>query len=617
MFTGTGSPVASERFDRADLDVPQQDVTVYADLDASLGSINLELASEGSYQGYAGACLIFQVQPGGTTAFYERQANQILHGVVGPTLPAGGRVRLRLRKGDEFTSRLHFDGLVAGAWADDLFVYDVADDRPYRGLEIAASNYYGGGGAIRRLTIVRELPAATFTLAKAPGRSMDDQVFQRGPDDTAAIPLRVLYRLPRGGRAEVQVVRSATGEILPGFEFAAHPFALAPAEAGRADLVLAAVPTGGNYDVQVRVRDAGAGDAVVGQQALQDVGVGDVYVAAGQSNMSGYSGNLVGVETPSPLAHLFHNDGRWKPAREPMDDGDQQTDWISLEYPASSCLLAFADELSLRTGVPVGVVPTSLGGTNLYAQWQRYAPFHAHRVTLYGSMISRARHACPTTPPKGLLWFQGESDALSNRTTAQYRADLQTFVAQAREDLAAPGLVFLCGQLGTYDGANQPYWVGIQEAQRQTVAADPLVGARDGGRPRAIGLHPLQRRRLPHARAALRDGRAAARLRPRGRPDRRPARDRARRPEDDRDADLRATGRGGAATLYRATDAGGDLTVLSAVVSGSTVTLTLHRAVGASGRLAYGYSNVPTDPWVKDAGDASPVPCFDGAVLTP
>ena len=603
-FVGNGSPVAYERFDRADLDYAQQDVTVYADLDPAAGaSTNLEFANEGSYAGYAGASLIFQVQPSGATAFYERQANQILHAVVGPNLPTSGRVRL--------------DGVVAGVWSNDLFVYPIDDDRPYRGLEVAASNYYGGARAIRRLTIVREVPAATFTLAKAPSRSMDSQLFQRGGVGTASIPLRVLYRLPAGGRAELQVVRAATGEVLPGFEFAAHAHGLAPKAAGRIDLVVPGVPTGGNYDVQVRVIDAGAADAVVGQQALVDVAVGDVYVAAGQSNMSGYSGNLVGVETPSPLAHLFHNDGRWKPAREPMDDGDQQTDWISREFPASSCLLAFADELSSRTGVPVGIVPTSLGGTNLFAQWQRNAAFQASRITLYGSMVSRVKKACPTSPPRGLLWFQGESDALSNRTTAQYVADLRRLVAQAREDFGAPNLLFLCGQLGTYDSAAQPWWVGIQEAQRLTVAADALAAlatAVDLGRADSIhfnvaGYRALGRRFATGARQRV-FGHAVD-----------PTNDLVSVSLDVTRTVASLTYErpvtGGAAALYAPTDAGGALTTTSVVATGATVTLTFNRAVGVAGRLAYGYANVPTAAWVRDAVDASPVPCFDALVLAP
>jgi len=614
-FSGDGSVIAYERFDRAAADVPLQDTTVFADLDPTGGSLNLELGNDGSLGGYAGGSIIFQVQPSNATAFYERQANQIRHAVVGPVLPASGRIRLRMLRGDGIAGSVHLDGVVGGAWQVDLFVYDVPDVRPYRGLEVAASNYYGGARAIRRLTVVRAIPPGPLTIAKAPARSMDEQVFQRGADGTAAIPLRLLYRLPQGGTAEARVARADTGDVLTGFEFADHVFALPGRAEGRIDLLLPSVPQGGNYDVQVRMRDAAG--ATLSQQALTDVGVGDVYVAAGQSNMSGYSGNLIGVEAPTALAHLFHNDGTWKAAQEPMDDGLNQTDWISIEYPASSCLLSFANELSSRTGVPVGIVPTSLGGTNLYAQWQRFATFHAHRGTLYGSMISRATKACPTTPVRGLLWFQGESDALSNRTRAQHLADLQQLVSQARADLANPNLVFLCGQLGTYDAANQPYWIGVQEAQREAVAADPLAAlatAVDLGKADSIHFNVAGYRTMGQRFA-------------------RGARQRVFGQGVDPTNDLVSASlapaatsvtltyerpvTGGAASLYRATDAGGALTVTSAVTTGATVTVSFDRAMGAAGRLAYGYSNVPTDPWVKDAADASPVPGFDAMVVTP
>ena len=615
-FTGAGSPIAYERFDRVDADRLAQDTTIYADLDSTAGgSTNLELGNEGSYGGYAGGSIIFQVQPSGTMVAYERQANQILRSLAGPALPASGRVRLRCLHETGTTGSLRVDAFVAGAWQADVLRFDVADMRPYRGIAVGASNYFGGARAIRRLTVVRSIPDAPFTLAESPTRSMDWKVFQRGADGTAPIPIRVLHRLPTGGSAEVRIVRSATGETLPGFDFADRSFPIPRRPVGRTDFVVAGVPAGGNYDVQVRVRDAAG--VVLGQQALLDVAVGDVYVAAGQSNMSGYSGNLIGVNAPTPLAHLFHNDGTWTQAREPMDDGDGQTDWISREYPASSCLLAFAGELSAATGVPVGIVPTSLGGTNLYAQWQRNAPFPASRITLYGSMLHRARLACPGTPARGILWFQGESDALAPRTTAQYAADLARFVSDARADLSAPDLVFLCGQLGTYDAASQPAWVGIQEAQRQVVVSDPraaLATAVDLPRADSIHFNVAGYRTL-----GQRFARGARRL----------VFGQAVDPTNDLVSvalDASATVAtltyeravvGGAPTLYVATDATGTPTTNAVVASGATVTLTLSRPLASTARLSYGRANVATAAWVKDAADASPVPCFDGLVLTP
>ena len=74
---------------------------------------------------------------------------------------------------------------------------------------------------------------------------------------------------------------------------------------------------------------------------------------------------------------------------------------------------------------------------------------------------------------------------------------------------------------------------------------------------------------------------------------------------------------GGNTGLFRATDAGGALTLNSVMAAGATVNVTFTRAVGNGGRIAYGYTNLYNDAWVKDAADASPVPLFDAVVLTP
>lgn len=614
-FVGSGA-VAYERFDRLDADFPSQDTTVLIDLEPSgNGTMALELGSEGSRQGGAGYSVTFGVAADRRTVFQERFWRDVVQTTVGPQMPANGRMRLRLRKGTATSSALHLDGLVGGVWQDDLFVYAIADDRICRGLEIAASNDGGGARAIRRLTVVRELPTRAFALARSPARATDHQVFQRGDDGTAAIPLRLLYRLPAGGTAGAWIVRSATGAPVPGFGLGEHVLALPARSTGRFDFVLPRVPAGGNYDVMVGVLDA-AGNAV-GVESLHEVAVGDVYVAAGQSNMSGASGTLAGTEPPSPLAHLFHNDGSWQPAREPMDGGELQTDLVSFDQPSASCLTAFANDLSARTGVPVGVVPAPLAGSNLYAQWQRSAAFPGHRFTLYGSMLTRARRACPQLPPRGLLWFQGESDALDGRSSAQYLADLRTLAANLRADLGAPRLVFLCGQLGTYDFAVQPGWLGVQEAQRRFAAEDlaaALSPAVDLSRADSIhfdvpGHHVLGRRfalgarRLVHGEAVdptndvvavtASVGSATAVLR-------------YERPV--------AGGRSG---LFRASDAGGANAVQQIAVAGDRVTLTFARPLGTGARLGYGFSSAVAEAWIVEVASGVPVPLFDALVLTP
>jgi sialate O-acetylesterase len=609
--------VPYDRFDALRLDHPQQDVDVYLDVEDVAGVLNLELWSDGSFRGLSGAGLIIQVRASGQLIGYQRLWQVIQTSVPGPVLPANGRLRLRVRKGAGSSSTVHHDLWNGSGWDMDASVWTIPDDRQFRGQETTLCNYLVDPATrgLDRITVVPLVPAAPLTVSRSPLHTTDHVVFQRDAGDAATIPLRLLLRPSTAGTVQARVVASATGLALAGHDWGAHALAVPARPDGmRADLALPAVPVGGNYDVQVRLLDSDG--AVVAAQVVRDVAVGDVWLAAGQSNMAGYSGSLFGADVPRPEVHLFGNDGRWKEAREPVDDGADQTDVVSYETPAVSCLLAFGKALVAATGVPVGIVPTPLGGTNLHTQWQRDAAHPAARQTLYGSMLHRARTACPATPPRGLLWFQGESDALAGRSEAQYAADLGALVAALRSDLAAPGLVFLCGQLGTFDAANLAQWLPVQEAQREVVLADPAAAlATAVDLPRSDGIHfnvvgyGLMGQRFALGARRLVFGHGVD-----------PTTDLVSAQVGVSGTSVvltfEAVVTGGATSLFRVADAGGDVPVIGLSTSGTTVTLTLSRALLASPAVSYGWSVDPSALWLRDAAGAA-VPVFYGVALAP
>uniref|UniRef100_J3LWE8 Sialate O-acetylesterase domain-containing protein n=2 Tax=Oryza brachyantha TaxID=4533 RepID=J3LWE8_ORYBR len=58
-------------------------------------------------------------------------------------------------------------------------------------------------------------------------------------------------------------------------------------------------------------------------------------------------------------------------------------------------------------------------------------------------MVRRARAAAAFGEIEAVLWYQGESDAESDAATAAYGANLETLIANVREDLGLPQLPFI------------------------------------------------------------------------------------------------------------------------------------------------------------------------------
>ena len=458
-----------DRFDRNALPQRFSGSTVYIDHDLLGETASVELWSDGASRWNAGGGLIFQITSAGMMNLYVRRGSSVPV-QNGPALPAGGRLRLRLVKGAGTTSTLHVDRWNGSAFVADYHVFTVTDDHFARGRFTAVANYLGGRRGVLRVTVVPNMPAGALTVVKDPEWSSDWKLFQRDARDHADIPVRAWVTTTTATTLQARIVRTTTGAPLRGHDWGAHDLALSAKPAGDlASFDVTGVDAGGNYNVELRLR-RDSDSSILGTGTIAQVAVGDVFLAGGQSNMSGYSGNLVGAETPIDEAHLFHNDGTWKRASEPMDDGTDQVDLVSAEGPLHSLMLRFAKDVYASTGVPVGIIVGSLGGTNLYSQWQRDESDHANRGTLYGSLLARALLQGSATPPAGFLWYQGESDA--GRGTVAYRADLERLLAQYRADTGNPRLFAVIMQLGTYTFADRANWMAIQEAEREVAEAD-------------------------------------------------------------------------------------------------------------------------------------------------
>ena len=116
---------------------------------------------------------------------------------------------------------------------------------------------------------------------------------------TSAVAGHVIARVIRGKKT------------LPGF--AARTIGLAVR--GRFAARLAGVPVGGPYTIELFI--AGPNGHDTGTIIVPDVLVGDVWIAAGQSNMEGV-GLLSSAAKPHPMTRTFCMDDHWDVAKDPV-----------------------------------------------------------------------------------------------------------------------------------------------------------------------------------------------------------------------------------------------------------------------------------------------------------
>lgn len=187
----------------------------------------------------------------------------------------------------------------------------------------------------------------------------------------------------------------------------------------------------GQYSIQYRFSsDATATDTV------NFISVGDVFVAAGQSNISGRGTNnqVFSNSAGGITACLFGNDDNFKQLSDPTDDATGQVDQISndqleapaLANPTGSWLPRFANEWLANSEIPIGFIPCALGATTVL-QWSKTSVDRISALNLYESM---GRRINAVGGIKAVLYEQGEQDSNDGiaTTATTYEASLNTLI---------------------------------------------------------------------------------------------------------------------------------------------------------------------------------------------
>jgi hypothetical protein len=211
------------------------------------------------------------------------------------------------------------------------------------------------------------------------------------------------------------------------------------------------VAAGGWYRLEVRATARGK---AVAQATVERVGVGEVFVVAGQSNSANHGAEIQTTRTRRVAAF----DGtRWQPANDPQP-GASGT--------GGSFLPPFGDAIAEKFSVPVGVVACGVGATSVREWLPKGVTFpnppslegHVRKLAegrwesrgdLYPSFRDRMKQLGPHGF-RAVLWHQGESDANQKDPTRTlpgklYREYLERLIRDTRKEIGweAPWFVAL------------------------------------------------------------------------------------------------------------------------------------------------------------------------------
>ena len=134
---------------------------------------------------------------------------------------------------------------------------------------------------------------------------------------------------------------------------------------------------------------------------VHNVGVGDVFVIAGQSNAAGRAKNPV-ADDPELGVHVLRTSARWELATHPLGETTNALHVGHYENhnPGHSPWLHFAKRLKRELGYPIGLVPCAYGGAPL--RWWNPEENGALFTNMLEMLADYDIH------PRAVLWYQGE-----------------------------------------------------------------------------------------------------------------------------------------------------------------------------------------------------------------
>lgn len=250
---------------------------------------------------------------------------------------------------------------------------------------------------------------------------------------------------------------------------------------GKWFITFPAMEAGGPYKIEISAEN---------EIILKDVLIGDVWLCSGQSNMEWSLKRFPDCKTAieqSDNPNIRVMDVPRRMALQAQDDV-YETTWAAASPETvvdfSAVGYFFGKHLQEYLGIPIGLIGSNWGGTNIEAWMSKdclsgfkslpdldtipeKAHPNAYNTTLFNGMISPLLNF----PVKGTIWYQGESNTKTNPQA--YHHLFTSMIKDWRSRWGIPEMPFLYVQLANYKEKDeeppvQSEWALLRESQAKT-----------------------------------------------------------------------------------------------------------------------------------------------------
>ncbi len=206
-------------------------------------------------------------------------------------------------------------------------------------------------------------------------------------------------------------------------------------------------------------------DVTSTKKTISNVSIGDLYLLLGQSNMAGGGWSYSNYSRSLGFDIFAYHHGAWQPADDPTA-GIRASPWPTM-----------FSNLVREEGIPINFLNLAISGTKIIEWTENYTGTNCSASNyrcwdyLRGNIMNATNG---TNYIKGVLWFQGESDALestisANGSTELYKERFLEFKSSLKRLVNISSDKIILGQTGPYYYSSGSYTGlgGIRLAQQQ------------------------------------------------------------------------------------------------------------------------------------------------------